>query len=1466
MERKPMDFTDAFPNLKVSSELNELLQGVIVERITLNQNRNNLHVYVSSRNWISKQYVYELEDAIASQIFDNVTMEVKIVEKFQLSSQYTPANFFKVYRPSILLELKTRSNLIHQLFLHADVEFPNPRTVEMTMPDDILYQSHEKELLHFMEKVFCDRAGFDVEICCGHVHEDSAEFFRSEDERMKKLMAGRIRKSAEHREKQEEKVQKLPEKREKSYRKEKGFTSPDPNLIYGKDFEGEFTPISELGEDPREVIIRGEVFATAERETKSGRIIFSVSLTDYTDSIRFKLWIDPEEVPAYEGAFTNGAAFLVRGMMDFDPFDKESMIRSVYAIKRTAPIHSARMDNAPEKRVELHCHTKMSDMDGVSSATDIICQAYRWGQKAIAITDHGVVQAFPEAYHTFGGKGGIPADADMKIIYGMEAYLVDDTKSIVVGAHSENVKDPVVVFSTVTTGQSPYSHEVIEYGAQKIENGRISGEFKTLVNTGHPIPFSISQETGVEDAMVEGAPGPKEALERFLEFAKGCVLAAYDADYEMSFIRTACEKYGSTCPETYVDIPAVVRYLMPSIGKIRFARLCKELRVPCENEMRAFPRSQSMALVYTQLLDTMQKEDIRTLRELNRKGKVDVRRIRNLPYYHAIILAKSETGRRNLYRLVSESHLNYFKARPRIPKSLLTECRAGLLLGTACSAGELYQAILGNKSDAEIAAIIDYYDYLEIQPTGNNGYLVRDHISGITQEEDLRNINRRIVKLGEQFHKPVVATCDVHFLNPEDEIYRRIIQVGHGYKDEPQAPLYLRTTEEMISEFRYLGDAKAYEVVVTNSNKVADMIEKISPIYPDKCPPEIPHSEEDLKTMCYRKAHLMYGDPLPAPVEERLTKELTSICKNGYSVMYIIAQKLVAKSLSDGYLVGSRGSVGSSLVATMADITEVNPLPPHYYCPVCHYSDFDSADVKKYAGEGKAGCDMPPRKCPECGAEMKKDGFDIPFETFLGFKGDKEPDIDLNFSGDEQGKAQAYTENIFGKGQTFKAGTIGTVADKTAYGYAMHFFEERNENRRPCELERLSSGCVGVRRTTGQHPGGVIVVPKGMDINWFTPVQHPANDTETEIITTHFDYHSIDKNLLKLDILGHDDPTMIRMLQDLTGEDPLKVPLDDPGVLSLFTGTQALGIRPEDIGGCKLGVLGVPEFGTEFVMGMLLDTQPKTFSELIRISGLSHGTNVWLDNAQEYIKNGQATLGTAICTRDDIMLNLIEWGVEPADSFKIMEGVRKGKGLKPEQEEEMREHHVPDWYIESCKKIKYMFPKAHAAAYVMMAFRIAYYKIHFPQAYYAAYFSIRSTTFSYALMCQGREKLEYHIADFEARFKELSNNEKDTLRDMRIVREMYARGFEFLKLDLYRAKATKFQIFDGKIMPALNSIEGMGDTQAEAVEAAAKRGTFLSKDDFRQRTKVSKTIIDILSELDVLSDIPETNQISLFDL
>ena len=829
-----------------------------------------------------------------------------------------------------------------------------------------------------------------------------------------------------------------------------------------------------------------------------------------------------------------------------------------------------------------------------------------------------------------------------------------------------------------------------------------------------------------------------------------------------------------------------------------------------------------------------------------------------------ILLAKNDIGRINLYRLVSMSHLEYFHRHPRIPKSVLQKYREGLIIGSACEAGELYQAILRGASEEEIVRLVNFYDYLEIQPLGNNAFMLRGESPVLSSQEELIEINKKIVALGEQYHKPVVATCDVHFLDPEDEVYRRIIMAGKGFKDaDNQAPLYLRTTDEMLEEFSYLGAEKAEEVVITNTNRIAAMCEKISPVRPDKCPPVIENSDQILRDICYQKAYSIYGDKLPEVVVERLERELNSIISNGFAVMYIIAQKLVWKSNEDGYLVGSRGSVGSSFVATMSGITEVNPLSPHYYCAKCHYSDFDSEEVRAFSGG--SGCDMPDKVCPKCGELLKKEGFDIPFETFLGFKGNKEPDIDLNFSGEYQSKAHDYTEVIFGKGQTFRAGTIGTLADKTAYGYVKNYYEEHGQRKRKCEINRIVQGCVEVRRTTGQHPGGIIVLPLGEEINTFTPVQHPANDMETKTVTTHFDYHSIDHNLLKLDILGHDDPTMIRMLEDLTGLDAKKIPLDCKEVMSLFMNTSALGITPEDIGGCKLGALGIPEFGTDFAMQMVIDAKPTCFADLIRISGLSHGTDVWLGNAQTLIEEGKATISTAICTRDDIMIYLINMGLDKELSFTIMESVRKGKGLKEEWEKEMKEHHVPEWYIWSCKKIKYMFPKAHAAAYVMMAWRIAYCKVFYPLAYYAAFFSIRASGFSYELMCQGREKLEYYLADYRRRADTLTNKEKDTLRDLRIVQEMYARGYEFMPIDIYRAKAARFQIIDGKLMPSIHSIAGLGDKAAVQIVEAAAQGVFLSKEDFQTRSKVGKTITDMLSDLGILQGLPETNQLSLFD-
>ena len=987
--------------------------------------------------------------------------------------------------------------------------------------------------------------------------------------------------------------------------------------------------------------------------------------------------------------------------------------------------------------------------------------------------------------------------------------------------------------------------------------------------------------------MVIDSPDIETILPQFIEFIGDAVLVAHNASFDVGFIEQNCKRQKIEADFTYVDTVALARVLLPALNRFKLDTVAKALNISLENHHRAVDDAGCTAEIFVKFVQMLKERELTTLAKVNEFGDLNPDSIKKLPTYHVIILARNDIGRVNLYQLVSASHLVYYNRRPRIPKSVLNEHREGLIVGSACEAGELYRALLDGKPDETIAKIVDFYDYLEIQPLGNNAFMVEsDKVTSVNSMEDIMDLNRKIVHLGEQFHKPVVGTCDVHFMDPEDEVYRRIIMAGKGFGDaDKQAPLYLRTTEEMLDEFAYLGSEKAYEVVIRNTNLIADMIEKISPVRPDKCPPVIENSDQMLRDICYNKAHSMYGDPLPEIVHERLERELNSIISNGFAVMYIIAQKLVWKSNEDGYLVGSRGSVGSSFVATMAGITEVNPLVPHYYCSNCHYSDFDSEEVKKYVGG--CGHDMPDKNCPVCGKKLVKDGFDIPFETFLGFKGNKEPDIDLNFSGDYQSKAHKYTEVIFGKGQTFRAGTIAALAEKTAYGYVKNYYEERGDRKRNCEIDRIVAGCTGIRRSTGQHPGGIVVLPHGEDINSFTPIQHPANDMTTDIITTHFDYHSIDHNLLKLDSLGHDDPTMIKTLEELINSDAMDnkydgvnnvfkatdIPLDDPGVMGLFAGTEVLGITPEDIDGCPLGCLGVPEFGTDFVIQMVIDTKPKTLSDLIRISGLSHGKDVWLNNAQTLIEEGKATISTAICTRDDIMTYLINKGVESEESFTIMERVRKGTVAKGKCKEwsqfkkDMLEHDVPEWYIWSCERIKYMFPKAHAAAYVMMAYRIAYCKINYPLAYYAAYFGIRASAFSYELMGQGKEKLLYHMKEYKRRaeLNQLSKKDQDTLKDMKNVLEMYARGFDFLPIDIYKSKASKFQIVGDKLLPPFNTIDGMGDKAAEAMEIAAKDGPYLSKDDFRQRTKVSKTLVDLMADMGLLGDLPETNQLSLFD-
>ena len=1189
----------------------------------------------------------------------------------------------------------------------------------------------------------------------------------------------------------------------------------------------------------------------------------------------FKMFVHNDQVAEVKADLKMGAFVKLKGIAAIDAFDKELTIGSVIGIRKIADFTTSRKDLSVRKRVELHCHTKMSDMDGVSEAKDIVKRAYQWGHPAIAITDHGVVQAFPDANHVWedlwkaekakrkeAGDPNPDKQDFFKIIYGMEAYLVDDLQELVVNEQGQDFTHDFVVFDIETTGFSPVSNRIIEIGAVKVVNGEIADKFSTFVNPQVPIPYHIEKLTGINDSMVMDAPVIEEVLPQFMEFCKDAVMVAHNASFDMSFIKENVMRQQLNKTFTYADTLGIARVLFPNQAKHTLDAVCKTMGISLENHHRAVDDAGATAEIFVKMIPLLKEQGVTNLKQVNEWGASSKEIVKRLPSYHAIILAENNVGRENLYRLVSASHLDYYSKRPRVPKSFLMKHREGLILGSACEAGELYRALLEDKSEAEIARLVNFYDYLEIQPLGNNEFMIEsERVPSINSMEDIRNINRRIVELGEEYGKPVVATCDVHFLDPEDEVYRRIIMAGKGFEDaDNQAPLYLRTTEEMLAEFEYLGSDKAEEVVITNTNKIADRIDVMAPVRPDKCPPVIPDSDKTLTDICYRRAHELYGDELPKIVEERLEKELHSIISNGFAVMYIIAQKLVWKSVEDGYLVGSRGSVGSSLVAFMAGITEVNSLAAHYRCPKCRYYDFDAPEIKENAGI--SGCDLPDKICPRCGEPLMKDGFDIPFETFLGFKGDKEPDIDLNFSGEYQSKAHKYTEVIFGAGQTYRAGTIATLADKTAFGYVKNYYEERGRKKRTCEINRIVLGCTGIRRSTGQHPGGIIVLPMGEDINSFTPVQHPANDMTTDIVTTHFDYHSIDHNLLKLDILGHDDPTMIRMLQDLTGIDPTKIPLDDKQVMSLFQNTSALGITPDQIGGCPVGI---PEFGTDFVIQMLLDTKPQSLSDLIRISGLGHGTDVWLGNAQTLILDGVADISHCICCRDDIMIYLISMGVDSALSFTIMESVRKGKGLKPEWEEAMTAQGVPDWYIASCKKIKYMFPKAHAAAYVMMAWRIAYCKINYPQAYYASYFSIRASAFSYEIMCQGQKHLEDVMKDYKSRSDSLSKKEQDTLKDMKIVQEMYARGFEFEPIDIFRAHSRNFQIFDGKIMPSLSSIDGLGEKAADAIVEAAKDGPFLSKDDFRMRTKASKTIIDLMSDLGILGDLPESNQISLFD-
>ncbi|ABR48830.1 DNA polymerase III, alpha subunit [Alkaliphilus metalliredigens QYMF] len=1220
----------------------------------------------------------------------------------------------------------------------------------------------------------------------------------------------------------------------------------DDSILIGRKFSGEIIKLTDLKNELGTVIVEGEVFNLECRELKGGKKLLSLQITDYSNSITVKIFERKKQVKDLEELFHKGQYIRVKGDMTFDKFMRENVLMASDVVNM--PQEKGRWDNAPEKRIEFHMHTKMSSMDGVSSTSELVKRAADWGHEAIAITDHGVVQAFPEAMDA-GKKHGI------KVIYGMEGYLINDEAKIIPNATLYSLDDEYIVFDIETTGLSNRNDRITEIGAVKIKDSQVIDKFSALVNPEMKIPSKIVELTGITDDMVVDKQTIDVILPGFLAFIGSSPVVAHNSDFDMGFIRENANRIERTIENQVIDTLKLSRILLPQLKRHRLNSIAKELNVSLENHHRAVDDAQATAEIFVKFIELLKQKEVYTLEEVNTKLVKDVD-YKKLDTYHIMIYAKNQKGLKNLYQIISESHLEYFYKKPRVPKSILTKYREGLLIGTACEAGELYKSILGNKPESDIEKTASYYDYLEIQPISNNQFLLEKGMVNTTEE--LQNINKKIVALGNKINLPVIATGDVHFLDPNDEVFRKILMAGQGFTDaDNQAPLYLKTTDEMLDEFRYLGSKTAKDVVVNNPRKLNEEIEKLIPIPDGTFPPEIEGSDEELRRMCYEKAERIYGNPIPEIVKTRLDKELNSIISNGYAVMYIIAQKLVTKSLRDGYLVGSRGSVGSSFAATMSDITEVNPLAPHYVCPECRYSEFITD------GSYGSGADLPDKKCPECHGQLIKDGHEIPFEVFLGFEGDKEPDIDLNFAGEYQSEAHHYTEELFGKGKVYRAGTIGTIADKTAYGFVKKYLEERELYYTSAEVNRLTMGCTGVKRTSGQHPGGVMIVPANLDVHEFSPIQYPANDSTSGVITMHFDYHSISGRLLKLDILGHDVPTIIKMLEDLTGINAQEIPLDDEKTISLFTTTKNLGIDPKELG-CEVGTLGIPEFGTKFVRQMLLDTKPSTFGELVRISGLSHGTDVWLNNAQDLVRNNIAELKDVISTRDDIMNYLMLKGLPPKSAFKIMENVRKGKGLKPEEEQLMKENNVPEWYIDSCKKIKYMFPKAHAAAYVMMSFRIAYCKVHYPQAFYATYFTTKAEDFDAHLIGKGKAVVKSKIDELELMGNDLTAKDKNFLTVLEVALELYCRNIELLSVDVYKSDPDKFTIIDGKLLPPLRALQGVGQNAARNIAKVREAGEFLSKEDLRERAKVTKTVIEALTNHGCIADLPDTNQLSLF--
>ncbi|MFP4660967.1 MAG: PolC-type DNA polymerase III [Halanaerobiales bacterium] len=1231
-----------------------------------------------------------------------------------------------------------------------------------------------------------------------------------------------------------------------------GLTGPSSgaqksNIIYGSKISKNRTHLLREIQGEGEIdniVVEAMIFEFEEINTRRGNTFYVIDMTDNSYSITCKLF--PRRDKELNPDFKEGNWIRVEGYVQYDKYSKEMVLMAdnINAIENQS---INRKDKAEEKRIELHLHTKMSAMDSVVEVKEAVARAAEWGHPAIAITDHGVAQAFPDAYWA-GKKHGI------KILYGIEAYMVDDGEAIIHNPGNKLITDSsFTVFDFETTGLSNKNDEIIEIGAVKLVKGDIVDTFGTFVSPEQRIPPKITEITGINNGMVTDAPVLEEIIDKFIEFIDDSVLVAHNAVFDYGFLKTALKRTGRPFLKNPVlDTLGLSRAIFPDLKNHKLNTICQHLNVDLENHHRAVDDAKATAGILINMLNQIKPQNINALRDINKlTKKIDWK---NLRPYHLIILAKNKDGLRDLYKLISNSHINHFYRKPRILKSELKHIRDNLILGSACEAGQLYRSILNNQDNNEIYEIARFYDFLEVQPLGNNEFLLGSMVNSL---DDLKNINRQIYNLGKRLRKPVVATCDVHFLDPDNSIYRKILQAGQGYNDLDQAPLYFRTTEEMLEEFDYFGEDVARELVIENPRKIVDQCEEIEIIPKKLYTPTIEGADQEIRDMAFEKAVEWYGDPLPELVEKRLERELDSIIGNGYAVIYLTSQKLVKKSLDDGYLVGSRGSVGSSFAATMTGITEVNPLAPHYRCPECKYSEFITD------GSVGVGADLADKDCPECGNPLKKDGFDIPFEVFLGFEGDKVPDIDLNFSGEYQSTTHKYTETLFGKDHVYRAGTISSIANRTAFGFVKGYVNDNGLTMNNAEIKRLVNGCTGVKRTTGQHPGGQIVVPGDLEIYDFTPIQKPANDMDTETLTTHFDFHSIHDNLLKLDILGHDDPTSIRMLQDLTGVSPFDIPLDDPDTMAIFSSTETLGVTEDDIG-TSIGTLGIPEFGTSFVRQMLLDTKPTTFAELIRISGLSHGTDVWLNNAQELIRSDTAELAEVISVRDDIMNYLIQKGLEPGKAFWIMEKVRKGKGLTEEDEEYMSENNVPEWYIDSCNKIKYMFPKAHAAAYVMMAFRIAYFKVHYPEAFYATYFTIKAGDFDAQIIGQGYDHVIQIKTELEAKGNDLTAKEKNVLTILEIVIEAMVRGIKFANVDIYKSAVNIFKITEEGLLPPLISLQGLGESAAQSIAATREECGFTSIEDLVNRTRISKTVVEVMKEHGTLDGMPEKNQLSLF--